>query len=122
MAKILIVEDDSAVRDLMRVWLDGDAHDVTEAADGAAAIREVGAASFDLVVTDIVMPEMEGTEMIMNLRRTSPNLKIIAVSGGGAFGGNSYLDVAGKLGANRTLAKPLLRMDFLSVVNEVLAE
>ena len=76
----------------------------------------------DLVVTDLVMPEKEGIEIIIELRRNFPDLKIIAISGGGTVGGSQYLDVAGKLGADKILGKPLKLREFIAIVKDLMKD
>jgi len=76
----------------------------------------------DLIITDIVMPKKEGIETIVELRRDFPEVKIIAMSGGGNLGPDTYLQMAKGLGAMRTLTKPIKREDFLKAVWELLDE
>jgi CheY-like chemotaxis protein len=106
MANILLVEDDSELRRALRLNLEGLGHRVVEAGDGREAmviLRSVGA---DVVVTDIVMPEKEGLETIVELRRQWPELPIVAMSGGGRVAPGLSLLAAQHLGARRVLAKP----------------
>jgi CheY-like chemotaxis protein len=74
----------------------------------------------DLIVTDIVMPNMEGLEVILALRKSHPAIPIIAVSGGGALKDQDYLDFAAKLGAAATLTKPFRREELLRLVHGIL--
>ncbi|MCH8154484.1 MAG: response regulator [Proteobacteria bacterium] len=76
----------------------------------------------DLIITDIIMPEKEGVETIIALRRADPDLPIIAISGGGRLDATDFLTMAGKLGARRTLSKPFRRDQLLEAVGECLAE
>ena len=100
---ILVVEDDSTIRALMTRVLSRHGFDVREVADGRRAIDVARSSAFDLVITDLVMPELEGLETIRVLRRECPSLDILAVSG--AYGG-AFLHAAELLGARATLAKP----------------
>jgi len=95
---------------------------VVEAADGNEGLRLLRAQSADLVVTDLVMPEKEGLETIMELKRRFPGIKIIAMSGGGHNQPCTYLDLARKLGAGHALEKPIDRQAFLDAVRQSLAQ
>ncbi len=90
---------------------------VALAGDGVQALKMVRAQQFGLVLTDLVMPEKEGIEIIQSMRKEQPHLKIIAVSG--AFGGG-FLKMAKLLGANSTLAKPVAPEQLISAVQDVL--
>ena len=104
MAQILVIEDDELHRSLLVSVLAGAGHAVTEAADGKRGLEAAKLNIPDLVVTDLVMPEKEGIETIMELRRQFPEIGIIAMSGAGHA--STYLELASKLGAQATLAKP----------------
>ena len=106
MARILVVDDEEGIRTLIRNMLVREGHQVTTACDGVEALRVVDSQAVDLVITDLIMPEMEGVEMISELRRRFPAIKIIAMSGGGMGGAVDYLRLAKALGAGQTLAKP----------------
>ena len=121
MARILVIDDDSAIRSVVRRGLERAGHEVTEAPDGDAGLKSFRTRNTDLVITDIIMPEREGVETIMALRKEFPALKIIAMSGGGG-GSADFLSIAKKLGARRTLAKPFGHRELLDAVEEVLAE
>jgi DNA-binding response OmpR family regulator len=120
MAKILIVEDDDEVRDVLKTLLRDEGHQVSEASDGNAAMEEFLRDPADLVVLDIVMPDKEGLETIIDLRRTHPNVKIFAMSGGGRTSPQDYLDMAKRLGAIQVIAKPFSIDDFLRGVETAL--
>ena len=76
---------------------------------------------FDIIITDLVMPEKEGIETIMELSRTAPNIKIIAMSGGGRVNATDYLTIARRVGASDTLAKPFSGDELLAAVSRVLS-
>jgi DNA-binding response OmpR family regulator len=121
MAAILLIEDDAAVRLLLKRILEQRGHDVIEASDGGEGLRLFGEREVELVVTDIVMPDKDGVETIIDLRRKDPGLRIIAISGGGTTtAGPTWLRAAKLLGANRTLEKPFSPKQFLEAVHEVL--
>jgi DNA-binding response OmpR family regulator len=122
MALILVVEDDEQVRNLFKRTFEAAGYDVVEASNGDEGIQRYREHLADLIVTDVVMPGKEGIQMIVELRSEFPDVKIIAVSGGGIVSSPSYLVVAKNLGANRTLAKPVALEVLLATVSEVLAE
>jgi len=120
MPRILIIDDDDLIRQMVRDVLERDGYDVEDASDGKQGLRAFMENPADLVITDLVMPEKEGIEIIIELRRDFPELKIIAISGGGTVGGSQYLDVAGKLGADKILGKPLKLRQLVTIVKELL--
>lgn len=116
-ARILIVDDDAGVRQVLKNMLVAAGYTVTLANNGREAMERLQREGFDLIITDLVMPEQEGIETIKLLRRDYPEVKIIAISG--AFGGD-YLRIAGFLGAHRTLAKPVRMETVIRTVEEAL--
>jgi DNA-binding response OmpR family regulator len=120
MARILVVDDDDQVRTMLRITLEREGYEVEEAPDGQVAISLYHQQAVDLVITDIVMPEKEGIETIMELRRSNPDVKIIAISGGGRVNPEDYLRWAGKFGAQRSFTKPVDRVELLAAVCELL--
>jgi CheY-like chemotaxis protein len=122
-ATILLVEDDDGVRSLLHKALVAAGHEVEDAANGDIALAAYRRQARDLVITDLVMPEKDGLETIIALRRINPAVKIIAISGGGrTLGlGQLYLDTAQSIGAGRILAKPFTSAALLTAVSEVLA-
>ncbi len=122
MPRILIIDDDDLIREMLRAVLEREGYDVLDASDGREGLRVFMKNPVDLVVTDLVMPEKEGIEIIIELRRNFPDLKIIAISGGGTVGGSQYLDVAGKLGADKILGKPLKLREFIAIVKDLMKD
>jgi len=106
MAKILVVDDDAMVRRTIRASLQRVGHDVVEAGDGLEAIGVLKKAEVDLVVSDIIMPEVDGIGLLLNLRKQFPRLRVIVISGGGRAQNVDFLRMAQTLGANHVLAKP----------------
>ena len=108
MATILVIDDDEQLREFLRLTLEGEGHTVTVAPDGKVGVTRYRQSPTNLILTDIFMPEKEGLETIIQLRREFPTVKIIAISGGSdrASSNFSVLDLAKKLGANRTVMKP----------------
>src|SRR3954471_4136928 len=102
MARILLVDDDEPLRSLLRQTLEQGGYTVVEADTGRAAAEKLRVEIPDIVLTDLVMPEHEGLEFIMMLRKKHPEIPIVAMSGGLARS-SLYLDLAKKLGARRLL-------------------
>ena len=119
MPRILVIDDDEQVRLLLRQMLELEGYSVTEAADGRVGMASWREEPADLLLTDILMPEQDGIETIREVRQGWPDAKIIAFTGGGKKGMN-FLPTAQKLGAQRTLEKPLDRQTLLAAVREVL--
>lgn len=120
MARILIIEDDQQVRGMLRQTLAQAGHEVVEAADGRAGARLHRAEPADLIITDLYMPEKEGLEMIRELVQDFPDIKIIAISGGGSIVRGDYLPLATNLGALRTFQKPLDVQEILKAIQDIL--
>lgn len=120
MAEILIVDDDVDIRTFIATALRGAGHHVMEASDGREGLRILGSQPLQLVITDLLMPEMDGLELLRTLRKTFPTLPAIAVSGGSPHS-SIYLSTANHLGAVRILHKPFLLTSLLEAVEGVLA-
>lgn len=121
MATILVVDDDPSIRTTLRKVLEREGHSVREAADGQAGIDEVDRNAPELVIVDLIMPEKEGIETIMELRERYPELTILAMSGGGVTTGPSGpLSDARVLGADGSLAKPFTVERLVRTVEEML--
>ncbi len=118
--RILVVDDDEQMRTMIRQMLESSGFKVSEAPDGKVALWIAKEKHPDLVVTDIVMPEKEGLETIMELKHEFPDTKIIAISGAGADKVEAYLNLAKKMGADFTLTKPFEKEKLLKAVKEVL--
>lgn len=122
MALILLVEDDGQVRKMVRQMLERAGHEVSEAADGRTVNDLFREKTFDLIITDIFMPQKNGLETISAIRKEFPAVKIIAISGGARGGSFDFLPIARSLGAAKALKKPFSRDEMLAAVEEVLAE
>ncbi len=120
MARILVVDDDIQILEMLRQTLEREGYEVIGSPDGKEGLRLYREAPTDLIITDLIMPEKEGIEMIMELRRDFPDVKIIAISGGGRVGPENYLSIAKQLGAMHTFTKPVGREELLGVVRELL--
>ena len=121
MARILVVDDEELIRASMAAVLRRGGHDVVVAEDGEAALGKFAPSRFDLVITDIVMPRMEGIETLRALRRLEPTIRIIAMSGSNGGDDGFYLRAAVALGADATLQKPFKVAELRQVVEEALA-
>jgi len=120
MAHILVIDDDPSIRNILYDILREDGHEVSLAENGNRGIELINQIPFDLVITDLIMPEKEGVETIIEIRNSSPGLSIIAVSGGGRICSQDYLSLAGKLGADMTMSKPFTPGQIKSAVDELL--
>ncbi len=120
MARLLLIDDDPALLLLLRRTLERSGYEVVTAPNGREGLQRLAAAPFDLLITDIVMPEMEGLELILKLRQTHPALRIIAISGGGQLRPASYLNLARLSGAMTVLAKPFELEELLGAVQKLL--
>ncbi|RJF77333.1 response regulator [Azospirillum cavernae] len=120
MASVLIIDDDDMVRTMLLRTITRGGHEAFGARDGVEGVARFREHPADLVITDIFMPNQEGLATIMELRRVTPNLKIIAISGGGARASLDVLPVAEALGAQKTLRKPFTPAEVMEAVNEVL--
>ncbi len=112
MARILIIDDDESITSLLRTVFEREGHEVATASNGREGVRIFQSRPADLVVSDILMPEMDGLEALKELRRISPDLKLIAVSGGSQRLKMDVLRVAQLLGASAAFEKPY-RIDAL---------
>lgn len=122
MAKILIIEDDEEVREYLESVLSRAGYECISAHNGQAGVDLFLADPADLVITDIIMPEKDGIETIMDLRRKNNSLKVIAISGGGRAEPENYLHSAKLLGANRAMKKPFTNEEMLDAIRDLLAE
>jgi CheY-like chemotaxis protein len=117
MARILIIEDADDERASLRESLICAGHRVCCALNGKAALPLLREWHVDIVITDMLMPEMDGVETIINLRRDYPDLKIIAVSGLRGANPDVYLRLARNLGAHVVMAKPFTTNEILEVID-----
>ena len=120
MASIMVVDDERQTRMMLRQMLERANYEVMEAENGYEAIQIFRQHPVDLIIMDLIMPRKEGIETIIEMRAEFPYIKIIAMSGGGRVSSETYLELAAKLGALRTLAKPIEREVLLDSIREVL--
>lgn len=120
MVRILLVDDEPLLRDSLTIALQRAGHTVTVAQNGAAALKLLAGKTFDVIVTDILMPETDGLEIIIRIRKDSGNLRIIAMSGGGRTRNMNMLEFATSFGADAVLAKPFLPKQLIASVDDVM--
>lgn len=124
MSRILVVDDDVAVRAAIKLVLEQDGHAVTLAGNGRAGVSAAEQEAFDLVICDIFMPGMDGIESIHAFHQINPHIPVIAMSGFMFRDGQSpapdYLSLSTKLGAAQSLRKPFRPHELLEAVRECL--
>lgn len=121
MACILLADDDPILRATAGAYLADAGHLVSEACDGIVALQMLGRENYDLLIVDMLMPEADGLEVILQIRRTDPNLPILAISSGGRMDVSSLLRPASAFGATATMSKPLLRAPLIELVERLLS-
>ncbi len=122
MKRILVIDDDEFFREMLLAMIEREGYIVDEAEDGEIGIEKHRENRYDLIITDIIMPNKEGIGTIMELKADYPDVKIIAVSGGGRVVPNNYLSIAEKLGAHKTLTKPFERSELIASIQELIGK
>ncbi len=121
MQSILVIDDDKLMCMALARILASAGFTVTQAFDGDEGLQLYRTHGFDLVITDLIMPDKEGIQIIRELRKENSNIRIIAMSAGGRGGATDYLKWARLMGAKQCLSKPIKREDLLNAVSTVLA-
>ena len=121
MADIMIIDDDAAIRRILKRVLEAAGHSIREAGDGKTALRHFAGNPADLVISDIYMPDMGGIEFLTRVREAFPDAKIIAMSGGGPLAKDRVLGAASVLGAVDVMEKPLTVEEVERTVERALA-
>lgn len=116
---ILVVDDEDELRTIIGRVLEGAGHQVTQARDGNEASKALILQKFDIVITDVIMPDRDGMQVITELRKNYPGVRIVAMSGGGHVPREQYLKIARGLGAHAVLEKPFGNQELLNVVTAV---
>jgi len=119
MPHVLVIDDDEQYLCLLKALLNREGYEVLAARDGKQGLEICEGTHVDLAISDIVMPEMEGLEVIMELKKRFSGVKIIAISGGGRNHPGDYLNLATGFGANSTLTKPFSGEELLATVKEL---
>ncbi len=123
MARILLVDDESSIVKVLEEMLSQLDYEIVTALGGTEALQKLSSDNIDLVVTDIVMPNMNGLQLIEEIQKADPGVKIIAMSGGDIKSGPAeYLQTASKLGVLGCLAKPFTINDLSTLAKSLLAE
>ncbi|MCO4782149.1 MAG: response regulator [Candidatus Cloacimonetes bacterium] len=120
MAKILIIDDEVDLLEILQAILESADHNVEICTSGRKAVSKIREEPFDLVLSDIVMPDQDGIETIKQITEIDPGMKIICMSGGGSLPAETYLKLAQHLGASKILRKPFQGAELIKSVNELL--
>ncbi len=119
--RILVIDDDEQMRILLRQVMEWAEYEVYEAADGREGMKMQRQYKADLVISDLIMPEQEGLETISIIKDEFPEVKIIAISGGGRIGPEAYLPAAKELGADCVFSKPFDVKELVETIKELLS-
>jgi CheY-like chemotaxis protein len=118
---ILVVDDRPEIRNLLRLWLESDSHTVACADGGNEALKVLKKGGYDLVVTDVLMPEGGGVDLISQLRKDHAHVRILAISGGGPrVKSPTALQMAQSVGAHALLLKPFGREQLLNAIHHLM--
>lgn len=131
MTTILLIDDESDVRQAISRVLEREGYAVKTAADAASGLAILEESHVDVLISDIIMPGIDGVQAIRTVRKSNPNMKIIAISGGGNFGRNAYqpeaitttayLQAATEAGANWIITKPFEKAELIDCVRRLVA-
>lgn len=121
MPVILLIEDDRDLRAMLKAALVRKDFTVVEAENGKEALVQFKPGITDLVITDLIMPEEDGLKVIMKIREKKPEIKVVAISGGGKAGPGSYLSLAKALGADAIFPKPFSIADLILKIENLLS-
>ncbi len=121
MSTIMVIDDDPSILTMIEEVLIDEKYMVVKAESGEKAIALLPDARVDLIITDILMPNIDGMEVISKVKGHYPNVKVIAMSGGGRIGPQSYLPLAELIGADSVLDKPFPIELLVSQVGELLS-
>ena len=119
---ILIADDEDSIRSLLEHFLTSGGHTVVAVGNAREACQAMARQPFDLVITDVLMPEGDGLDLITELKKKQPNARILAMSGGGRyFEGSDYLRLAKGLGAHTAMMKPFTWLQLKEAIEVALA-
>jgi DNA-binding NtrC family response regulator len=119
---ILVIDDEKDILQLITTMLTSEGHEVVAAEDGERGLDLLqDLEDIELVITDLIMPNKEGIETIMDMHKIRPDLKVLAMSGGGRGGVATYLSTAKNIGASATLAKPFRKQELIDAINDLVS-
>ena len=121
MGKILIIDDEPYILLMLKKMIEKIGYEVELASNGREGMDIFRKNGVDMVITDIIMPDKEGLEIILEMKQAQPELKIIAISGGGRISPESYLECAMHFGASRVFQKPFKQKELVSAVKILMA-
>ena len=119
MKKIVIIEDDQIIRESLKEILEMNSFQVLAIDSGIDLMKKITKFRPDVLITDIIMPDKDGIEIIIEAKKTLTDIKLIAISGGGRIDSESYLNTAKYLGADATLKKPFTHEQLISVIKSL---
>lgn len=120
---ILVADDEDSIRSLLEHFLTSDGHKVVIVSNAREAFHTMRSERFDLVITDVLMPEGDGLDLITELKKVQPQARILAMSGGGRYlEGSDYLKLAKGLGAHTAMMKPFTWQQLQEAIKVALAE
>ena len=122
MPRILVIDDDPSILTVFKRYLVGHGYDVITASNGGAGLSQIENELPDLVVTDVMMPEKDGLEVVLELRKLHPGLPVIAISGGMRMAPMDFLPMIKKFGARYVFYKPVELEELLGAIRESLGE
>lgn len=120
MFRILVIDDEKDILLMVKKMMERSGYEVDIALNGEQGLRLFKQHDFDLIITDIIMPDKEGIELIMELKKIHSGTRIVAMSGGGRLSAEGYLDMAKRLGADRIFQKPFSQSEMVKAVDELL--
>ena len=116
--KILVIDDEADICEMTKLLLEKVGHEVSWTTDSRQVAKLMQEHNFEVVITDMLMPNKDGLEVMAELRRLQPGVRIIASSGGGRVSSQSYLHIARKSGAHALLSKPFTLSELLACIDE----
>jgi CheY-like chemotaxis protein len=120
MARILVIEDQSDFRDTLSAMLRSADHEVQSGSNGREALEMLKSAAFDLLVMDVLMPEVDGIEVLRAIEKMPSRPSVVAISGGGVLPASLALSLASALGASAVLYKPFYRQELIEAIDDAL--
>ena len=120
--RLLIIDDDIIMREIIKDSLSEYPILIDEAVNGVEGLKKIRENKYDVVLTDIIMPEKEGLELIMDIKSFPVNIKIIATTSGGSIAADEYLEMATGLGADAVIAKPFSEVKLVEIINQLIGK